>query len=721
MPLEGVDARGRVRGLMFELTVEQRYRNTQSTNIEAVYTFPLPTEAVLLDLDITLGERKLSAVAVEKRAAERDYEAAIEKGDSALMLERAANGLCTLNLGNLLAGESATIRYRYAQLLRFEHGSVRVAIPTVIAPRYGDARKAGLDAHQVPDSDLAVAYPFALSLDLEGDIARGAIASPSHAIVTLATAMGVNVSLARGAWLDRDFVLTIAGLEGRSLATVAKDGDRYVALASFCAGLPHDADQLPLAVKLVVDCSGSMNGDSIAAAKRALHRILASLHPADRFSLTRFGSTFEHVTQGMVPGDAAHVRAVAEAVGRMDADLGGTEMLSALQAVFALDARESRGTGGHRNGADVFVLTDGEVWATDEIVAAARAANQRVFVVGIGSAPTEATVRGLGAATGGAAEFVAPNEDAEAAILRMFARIRAPRVQRADIAWPASAGWTTPLPTGLFGGETIHVFAGFDTAPSGDVKLALHAKSDAAPLAATARLPAGIDADRTLARMAASTRIAYATPEEGLKLALDYGLLTDRTNLIVVHERAAGEKAVDLPQLAQVAQMHAAGWGGVGSARAMMESSVQCNMMAFSDFDALDEPQIRYRRSSAFDSSAGLAALEAFFVALLARAPDNLPSSLEELARMSAPSRLVIDAKARVAAGEREIDVVRAIVEAVWKQADRWPQHRIPLSMRRGMRGLFRDGECAALRAGMLAAVDALLATRPQPALGRVM
>jgi len=37
------------------------------------------------------------------------------------------------------------------------------------------------------------------------------------------------------------------------------------------------------------------------------------------------------------------------------------------------------------------------------------------------------------------------------------------------------------------------------------------------------------------------------------------------------------------------------------------------------------------------------------------------------------------------------------------------------------MRGLFRDGECAALRAGLLAAVDAVLAVRPQPALGRVM
>ena len=55
MTLEGVSARGVVRGLLFELTVEQRYRNPGSKNIEAVYTFPLPFDAVLLDLDVELN------------------------------------------------------------------------------------------------------------------------------------------------------------------------------------------------------------------------------------------------------------------------------------------------------------------------------------------------------------------------------------------------------------------------------------------------------------------------------------------------------------------------------------------------------------------------------------------------------------------------------------------------------------------------------------------
>ena len=84
-------------------------------------------------------------------------------------------------------------------------------------------------------------------------------------------------------------------------------------------------------------------------------------------------------------------------------------------------------------------------------------------------------------------------------------------------------------------------------------------------MSAQASLPTTLVVDRTLARVAAARRIESATEAEQLKLALDYGLLTARTNLLVVHERAEGEKAQDLPELAKVAQMHAAGWHGVGS------------------------------------------------------------------------------------------------------------------------------------------------------------
>jgi hypothetical protein len=75
------------------------------------------------------------------------------------------------------------------------------------------------------------------------------------------------------------------------------------------------------------------------------------------------------------------------------------------------------------------------------------------------------------------------------------------------------------------------------------------------------------DEEGILPRLCAAQRLMDTTDEERQRaMALQYQLVTKHTNFILVHERADGEKAQDMPRLAQVAQMHAAGVGGYGSA-----------------------------------------------------------------------------------------------------------------------------------------------------------
>jgi Ca-activated chloride channel family protein len=52
---------------------------------------------------------------------------------------------------------------------------------------------------------------------------------------------------------------------------------------------------------------------------------------------------------------------------------------------------------------------------------------------------------------------------------------------------------------------------------------------------------------------------------EATSLAVAYQLITPRTNFLLVHERAAADKADDMPELHAVKHMHPAGWGGAGS------------------------------------------------------------------------------------------------------------------------------------------------------------
>lgn len=701
--LTQVSASGRLNGLLFELTVEQRYRNPGSTNIEAVYTFPLSSDAVLLDLDVRLGERTLTGVVIEKRRAEAHYEDALAQGDSAAMLERAMDGVYTVNLGNLLAGEEAMIRYRYAQLLRFEYGSVRLTVPTVIAPRYGDPAAAGLQPHQVPVNDLLTEYPFSLTLTLDGAIAAGTIASPTHAIATTRTPHGVSVTLARQAWLDRDFVLTVADVQSTSLAVLAQDGDGCVALASFCVDAEPAANDRPLALKLLVDCSGSMAGDSITAARRALQRILTALVPADRFSLTRFGSHVVDVVPTLIPADRRAVVTTATSIANMQADLGGTEMENALATVIARDAAA--------DGADIFLITDGEVWGLDRLIGQARKARQRVFVVGIGAAPAESVLRKLAAASGGACEFVAPGEDAEAAIVRMFARLRSPRVARVDVQWPIAPLWTTPLPSGLFGGETVHVLAGFAAAPRGEAVLTFVAVEKGGSNTTRVALPAEVSVDATLARMAAMRRIKVADRKTQLDLALRYGLLTERTNFIVVHKRAEDEKARDLPELRRVAQMHAAGWGGVGSVhealapRELLSSAVFARhasgprpvcaapppaLARSLDWMRVEQPR-RDPATSSFDAL--LTQLEQRVFLLR---PNALPTTIADLAQCGLDAAAAQSLRDIVAEGFAEADVVRAFLEALAPLADKSHHSR---QLRRALWRQFRDaGEQAELR-----------------------
>jgi Ca-activated chloride channel family protein len=130
-----VQAQGRLDAVLFELTLRQTYRNTSSRVLEVLYTFPLPPTAVMLGFASELSGERQDGVIVAKHDAERQYEASLEEGDAPVMLETFAHGLHSANIGNFKPGDDIVLECRFAQLLHFEQGRLRVSIPTTIAPR----------------------------------------------------------------------------------------------------------------------------------------------------------------------------------------------------------------------------------------------------------------------------------------------------------------------------------------------------------------------------------------------------------------------------------------------------------------------------------------------------------------------------------------------------------------------------------------------------------
>ena len=218
--LTGVTAKGRVDGALFDLVVRQTYRNTTANVLEVVYTFPLPHGAVLLGFATELNGERKDAVVIEKIAAEQRYEDGMADGDAPVMLEAVGNGLHTANIGNLKPDDEIVLEVRIAQLLMFEQGRLRLAIPTTVAPRYGNAAQAGLQPQQVPQASVQVEYPLALSVVVAGALADSAIECATHRIAFRPVDGGIQIDLLPGATLDRDVVILIQPGQARSSLTI---------------------------------------------------------------------------------------------------------------------------------------------------------------------------------------------------------------------------------------------------------------------------------------------------------------------------------------------------------------------------------------------------------------------------------------------------------------------------------------------------------------------
>ena len=597
--LKGVSVRGSLNGTLARVQVEQRYWNSQKCSIEAVYTFPLPIGAVLLDMEVEIAGKQLRAQVVEKAVAEQRYEEAITDGDSPVMVQEAGNGLYAMNLGNLFANEFAVIRFSYSLPLSWQGENLRFVLPTTIAPKYGNAEAAGLQPWQSPEFSTCIEYPFDFDFNISGALADCEIASPSHPVSFIREGQTMRVKLNGSAALDRDLVLTAKAASNFQSLTVATDGEGHVAFASLRIPTREGSFDAPLCLKVVIDCSGSMAGVSIAQARKAALGILNLLSPQDYFNVTLFGSSQESIFPSMVPGEHGVVETARQRLLNLDADMGGTEMGHALEAAYGLSGSPneslldwiSRKQSGMQP--TVLLITDGEIWDFEKIIEGASKSGHRVFTVGVGMSVAEHFVTDIAKATGGACELVAPQEGMSERILLQLHRLRQQAVETVRVEWDLEPTWQTPLPSSAFSGDTVHVFAGFNGDAASKVRIT---GTGDYVIADAIECP-------EMCRVGAYARMAMTDDSrEKLRLALQYQLLSPLTNYLVVAERE--EKSGQLPELVKVPQMQAAGWSGAGAVMFSQASHPVANSSV--DYSHAEVPSMvrRASRNVAFDALA---------------------------------------------------------------------------------------------------------------------
>jgi len=295
-----------------------------------------------------------------------------------------------------------------------------------------------------------------------------------------------------------------------------------VALApSVCFGTPAGAARK---VVFVLDRSGSMQGSPIEQARKAIEACLGALSGEDEFGLVAFDNRTEVFAERLLEASKSNRERARAYLETIDAR-GGTELARAVEKAAGLAGA----------GADLLVLTDGQVFGTEKIVARAREAGVRLHVLGIGSASQDRFLAQLARETGGVSRFVTPRERVDLPAVDLFASIGRPvasdvRVSGTNLAPQPAKFLFAGTPLVVYGeGESLKI-----EWTGGELELPV--ADGGRQMGETARLLRG-------ARLITDETEAGKLKE----LSLAYGLASREMSLVAVVNREgdrAGEAAV---------------------------------------------------------------------------------------------------------------------------------------------------------------------------------
>ena len=448
-----------VQGMLSRTLVNQTFTNQTDGWTEAVYVFPLPDNASVDDLTMTIADRKINGTIQTRKKAQQIYKKAKAAGRKTSLLEQQRANIFTTRVANIPPGESINIQIAYQSSVKYTGGQFELYFPLTITPRYipgtplyynADdlSQKTGngwaLPTTQVKDADEITppmtlkTAPISIHVSLDTGLEIAAVNSNSHNINTnssLQNASGViDVTLSDNTIpADRDFTLSWTPKAGHApIASVFRQNveqtsgtHSFTSLMLMPPQNIFNGSRPKRELIFVIDTSKSMSGTSIVQAQNALSLGIDRLDDQDVFNVIEFNSDTQTLfSRALKASDANKSRAI-DWVRQLYAD-NGTEIMGAMRATLKKDTAETSSE--NRPIRQIIFITDGSVGNEDEIFhyVQKNIGSDRLFTVGIGSAPNTWFMRK--AAELGRGTFITINnpEDLTKKMTQLFSKLEHP-------------------------------------------------------------------------------------------------------------------------------------------------------------------------------------------------------------------------------------------------------------------------------------------------------
>ncbi|HCO69998.1 MAG TPA: hypothetical protein DIT26_05365 [Mesotoga infera] len=426
------------------VTIEEEFENTSKRLLEAVYLFPIPSSAVISDFTMKIGDQVLKGEVLPADQAREIYQEIVAKMKDPALLEYVGTQLIRMSIYPFEPGEKRQFLIQYSQPLEISSNSYSMIYPLKI--------DSFLSA-PIGTVSIRVSVPFKIA----------EVYSPTHPFKEMIGATGRDyIFNATDFMPGSDVALVLTSSEDEIPSSLATHWDDTMNEGYFLLTIiPRLKEEtiIPKDVVFVLDISGSMYGEKIEQAKRALEQVLQMLRSGDRFAIVTFDGQVHNLTGGLL--DASERAVWIENVRRIQAD-GMTNIYDALQTSIDMFSKDDQG-----RFKVLLFLTDGAptegITDTGKIIndatLEARARNVHLFSFGVGTGVVAELLDRLVQENAGRVSYIVEGENIEGKVTDLYRTIETPALENVTISIEGSEV-AKVLPTGphsLFSGQALRL------------------------------------------------------------------------------------------------------------------------------------------------------------------------------------------------------------------------------------------------------------------------
>lgn len=574
-------------------TVEQVFHNPHDRDLEAVYSFPVPMHGAVGEFVLWIDGKPVTGEVLEKTQARRVYEEEKAAGRDAGLTEKDSYKTFDISVSPVRAGQDTRIRLVYLQTAKVDTGIGRYVYPL---------EEGGVDEEKMAfwTANEKVSGSFLFDLTLKPGYPVDAVRVPNQPKADVRRSgdgsWHVRISSSgattaeEGQGEAKTFDPQQQGMEAASAHTLNKD---LVVYWRHQQGLPGSVDLVaykPDAAKrgtfmltltpgddlkritegsdwiFVLDVSGSMQG-KYATLAEGVQRALGKMRPEDRFRIVLFNDHSTELTSGYVNATPENVRHYSDRVAATQTR-GSTNLFAGLRkGLSSLDADRTSA---------IVLVTDGVAnvgeTAQRSFIELLNKKDVRLFTFIMGNSANVPLLEALTRHSNGFAETISNSDDIVGQLMQATSKVTHEAMHGVTLKIKGvKVADLTPEQIGsLYRGQQLMILGHYWGDGEAEVTLSAQISGQEKSYKTRFAFPATADLNPELERIWAYAAIEQMqqrmadfgedsdTKRAVTEIAMEYGLVSDYTSMIVLREEAFQARGIKRNNRQRIAAEEAA-------------------------------------------------------------------------------------------------------------------------------------------------------------------